>query len=301
MKLGIFLILLLLFRAEIIAEGSETGSSVPQRDSAPGEREIRAMLEAYPSRIDAIGMRQGEWALQMDGRWFYWAEGRLLPAEHRHSWQEFVPIRFYNYEPGPPVQREITEELEDRLRNRMQTFSNDGGARFNEFLDTLYGISSRAEAEQTMKSVEFLGHRTRVHPLLAGPLERVDRSIRRQILVDGETRRFVRDLAQVHGYSWRKIAGTPRRSYHSYGIAVDLMPRTFGSQVGYWRWAVDGGEEEWWRIPMNRRWHVPQPVIDAFEAEGFIWGGKWLSFDNVHFEYRPEIIAIATGSGSSAR
>jgi hypothetical protein len=32
-------------------------------------------------------------------------------------------------------------------------------------------------------------------------------------------------------------------------------------------------------------------VIDAFEENGFAWGGKWYRFDTVHFEYRPEILA----------
>jgi hypothetical protein len=34
----------------------------------------------------------------------------------------------------------------------------------------------------------------------------------------------------------------------------------------------------------------PQAIVDAFEAEGFIWGGKWHSFDFMHFEYRPELL-----------
>ncbi|MDR3191497.1 MAG: M15 family metallopeptidase, partial [Treponema sp.] len=30
----------------------------------------------------------------------------------------------------------------------------------------------------------------------------------------------------------------------------------------------------------------------AFENEGFIWGGKWGLYDNMHFEYRPELHEI---------
>ncbi|TVR68838.1 MAG: M15 family peptidase [Spirochaetaceae bacterium] len=262
-------------------------------EARPGEREVQAMARAYPGRIEATAYRDGEWALLMDGRWFYWSEGRLLPREHRREWRDFVSIRFYNYQTGPLREREITPELEDRLRSRMASFSNDGMVRFNDFLDTLYGIHSRQDAERIMRTVEFLGHTTRVHPLLVGPLQRVDERLRAMILVDGRTREFVRDLVQVHGYNWRNIAGTPRRSYHSYGIALDLMPRSFRRRYAYWRWAVDGGVEEWWNLPVSSRWEVPQPVIDAFEAEGFIWGGKWLSFDNIHFEYRPEIILLA--------
>ena len=51
-------------------------------------------------------------------------------------------------------------------------------------------------------------------------------------------------------------------------------------------------EEEWDRIPLSERWKPPQAVIDAFEAEGFIWGGKWYHFDTIHFEYRPEIVRL---------
>ena len=51
--------------------------------------------------------------------------------------------------------------------------------------------------------------------------------------------------------------------------------------------------EIWFLIPLEERWSPPQAVIDAFEKNGFVWGGKWSHFDNIHFEYAPEIISIA--------
>jgi hypothetical protein len=33
-------------------------------------------------------------------------------------------------------------------------------------------------------------------------------------------------------------------------------------------------------------------VVRYFEDEGFVWGGKWLMFDTIHFEYRPEILVL---------
>jgi hypothetical protein len=33
-------------------------------------------------------------------------------------------------------------------------------------------------------------------------------------------------------------------------------------------------------------------VIKAFEAYGFIWGGKWTFYDTMHFEYRPELLIL---------
>ena len=37
----------------------------------------------------------------------------------------------------------------------------------------------------------------------------------------------------------------------------------------------------------------PAAIVAAFEAEGFIWGGKWHEYDLMHFEYRPELICKA--------
>ncbi|HNY22827.1 MAG TPA: M15 family metallopeptidase, partial [Treponemataceae bacterium] len=36
----------------------------------------------------------------------------------------------------------------------------------------------------------------------------------------------------------------------------------------------------------------PAAVVEAFEREGFVWGGKWLLWDNMHFEYRPELLVL---------
>jgi hypothetical protein len=45
-------------------------------------------------------------------------------------------------------------------------------------------------------------------------------------------------------------------------------------------------------VPLERRWQPPEGVIRIFETEGFTWGGKWALYDNMHFEYRPELYEI---------
>jgi hypothetical protein len=269
---------------------------VAQAPSLPGEREMRALAAAYPGRIRAVGIRDGEWALMMDGRWYYWADGAVLPEEYRDRAEEFVNLRFYNYQLGPPVLRYVSPELEKLLRDHEEVLETDTRLRFNGFLDTLYGISSLAEAERTMARVIFLGHHTRVHPWLVKPLQQVNRRIMKHVAIDPEVEAFVNGLDSVHGFNWRNIAGTVRRSYHAYGMAVDLEPRSYGGLWSYWRWASEN-RVEWWDLPLHQRWHVPRPVIDAFEENGFVWGGKWLQFDNIHFEYRPESIIMATQAG----
>ena len=53
-----------------------------------------------------------------------------------------------------------------------------------------------------------------------------------------------------------------------------------------------GGKLAW----KNR---IPLAIVEVFERHGFIWGGKWYHFDSFHFEYRPEMIALAKQGGRS--
>ena len=32
-------------------------------------------------------------------------------------------------------------------------------------------------------------------------------------------------------------------------------------------------------------------IVHIFEKHGFIWGGRWLHYDTMHFEFRPEFYA----------
>ena len=43
----------------------------------------------------------------------------------------------------------------------------------------------------------------------------------------------------------------------------------------------------------SRLLEYPKELIEAFENNNFVWGGKWGHFDILHFEYRPEIIIKA--------
>ncbi len=83
------------------------------------------------------------------------------------------------------------------------------------------------------------------------------------------------------GYNCRTIAGTERLSVHAFGAAFDGHAK----KAAYWRWMTLDGE-----TPFNPNSYMPDEVVDEFEREGFIWGGRWHHFDTMHFEYRPEMI-----------
>ena len=108
---------------------------------------------------------------------------------------------------------------------------------------------------------------------------------------DRELRAYVDSLAQLAGHNWRPIDGTASLSFHSYGIALDILPSTYGGKQVYWRWAMEF-YPEWYTIPYEDRFMPPASFIRVFEDHGFIWGGKWRYFDTIHFEYRPEILRL---------
>jgi len=89
-------------------------------------------------------------------------------------------------------------------------------------------------------------------------------------------------------YNCRAIAGTALTSMHAYGAAIDLNVR----YSAYWEWSDKAAHGL-----ATYKNQIPAAIIQAFERHGFIWGGRWADFDTMHFEYRPEIIAVARAGG----
>lgn len=83
-------------------------------------------------------------------------------------------------------------------------------------------------------------------------------------------------------FNYRNISGTNLISAHAFGIAVDLK----SDKRDYWKWTSrEDGEKRLLSFPIE--------IIQCFEKNNFIWGGKWGHFDILHFEYRPELILKA--------
>ena len=93
-------------------------------------------------------------------------------------------------------------------------------------------------------------------------------------------------------FNWRVIAGTERLSMHSFGIAVDFKFPDGAHR--YWRWSgeKDGNKTYHSSLLHNTSLAV---IVEIFEEEGFIWGGKWYHHDTMHFEYRPELLDCSEG------
>jgi len=273
------------------------GSLIPGQAEAggwdSGRKELLALRRAYPDRISDVVELDGEWAALIEGEWFFWEGGRLLPEDLRGNRESYGGIRFYSYIPGEyrtPIPDPETAAI---LRERGRKLLEERPMRYPGFYDALYGISSEEEGDRVMERITFLGLPTRVHPMIVEPLRLVEEELLRERRDNHAVDEFLKSIEEVGGFSWRSIAGTESRSYHSYGVAVDLVPASYDGVYPYWRWAMAAGVDEWWNLPEDVRWEIPQEVIDVFERNRFIWGGKWLFFDSMHFEYRPEIFLLA--------
>ena len=186
------------------------------------------------------------------------------------------------------MQRIESPDLEDMFSERYRTGpirkvqraeEDPGRARVEALFMQRYGRTQAAVAA-ALVSVDFVGSRVRVHRLTASAFRAVAHRLAKLVQHKPELRAFLTGIGGT--FAWRPIAGTQRRSAHSYGIAIDLNVKL----AHYWRWRMNSAGMAWDNS-------YPQEIVDAFEAEGFIWGGRWYHYDTMHFEYRPELLDAA--------
>lgn len=223
---------------------------------------------------------------------FYWNNGSMLPLEELENKEKYWTL-LYNYNYNQPLAdpADYTEEQIAALKNFSSTENRKNGAGTPMFFfDAVYNSYTKADLEKNIIQIKFLGFKVNVHKRLEEPLSKVEKRIMDAAETDSEVANFVKSINKNEGYYWRLIANTNRKSFHSLGIAIDIQPKSYKGKEVYWSWAKDRNPDGWMFTPLKDRWMPPQTVIDIFEDEGFIWGGKWVIWDNMHFEYHPELI-----------
>jgi hypothetical protein len=262
----------------------------------PTQAEIMmtALSKAYPDRIGQAQFINEDWAFQIGETWFYYSDGRILPEDLKEKAYEYGATRFYTaYAAGMPWNPPIPDQPS---WGRSATAGRGVGAarsgrRHQHFFEALWGISSREEASKQMKEVEFLKHTVKIHGGIEKQLAIVEKLILSAAESNPAVQKWIDSLGLVDAWNWRNVASSGNRSFHSYGIAIDLLPKNLGGQATYWLWTSQH-TPEWWKVPYNKRYHPPDEVVLAFESAGFIWGGKWPYYDTMHFEYHPEVFVL---------
>jgi hypothetical protein len=239
------LVIRLLVAAAFLAAAAPSRAEAPT--PPPGLNCITKYYNVTPEFAD------GAWWVRIGETRVPWDDGKAKSAdeklEHPDAEDTFAP----RYRMGPI--RPVTAPDEDPGRAR---------------LDVMFRA---AYPKNELATIDFAGHKVRVHKKAAPAFTRVAARLGKALARDATLAPFVARLGGT--FNERNIAGTDRPSAHSYGIAIDLND----ALSNYWRWEKSGA----WK---NR---IPQAIVDAFEAEGFIWGGRWYHFDTMHFEYRPEL------------
>jgi hypothetical protein len=276
----------------VLSEQSAAEPEQARPEITRAEQVMRALAAAYPRQIERAEFRNNDWAVLMRGTWYYYAGGRILPEDLRENAADFSSQPFYSYPEELPVWRNPTPEEQERYRNTSNNRSANPPRRSPHFFDDLWRAHDRNESYERVKTLRFLGLSTMVHYLILEELSLVEEHIFAAAKTDPQVQAWINSLSSLEGWSWRNIAETQSRSYHSYGLAIDLIPRSWGGRETYWLWTTRT-RADWWNVSYNNRFHPPDAVIKAFEKFGFIWGGKWTLYDTMHFEYRPEILLLS--------
>ncbi|MDR2418233.1 MAG: M15 family metallopeptidase [Treponema sp.] len=271
------------------------------------EAVMKAFAAAYPDRLGEAVLRDGDWTVEMDGERYYYAQGKLLSETEVKQAADFHSQSIYRY---------VTEFSDDAAENNtwkaaaMELFwrrniftdkasrgygrSNSGAVRSN-FYEKLLQCETRAEAFAHQRTITFFGSAVTVHERIVAPLARVEQRINELEKEDGEITVWKKSLDSIGAWNWRNVAGSSNRSFHSYGVAIDLLMKTQPGKETYWLWTQQKGIN-FRTVTEENKQNPPRSVVRIFEDEGFIWGGKWAVYDTMHFEYHPELIYLSFNS-----
>ena len=236
---------------------------------------FHALRDSYGEAIQDMGWEEGDAYFLVKGSPIFFVEGRMLSEEHRSDHDRYDPM-LYSYALG-------------EMRTLPETVPHPAN-RSTDLLEALLGYTE-GDIVLSCSWMDFLDHRVFMHELCRDALSRVERRIYEASLESAEVRDYIASIRIMFSLDRRKVTGSDALSYHAFGLALDIVPKSYGGRQTYWRW-TSVWKAGWDRIPLEQRWNPPQAVINAFEAEGFVWGGKWYHFDTIHFEYRPEIILL---------
>ena len=228
---------------------------------------LALLQQSYPNHIKKVDgnnlvLSNGQVILIDDGKQKTHGK-KLRTADIEDMLSQVYPI-------GPCDRRKLPRNFDPgRIRNEI-------------LFRHIYGGSSR-EVAKTLAPIKWFG--ARVSFTRTNKAHQALQKVRDELAKYSDLKKYLAPSAGT--FKWRKIAGTDRLSFHSFAAAIDLNIK----YSHYWRWS--GGKAGNVKYVASR---IPQKVVEIFEKHGFIWGGKWYHYDTMHFEYRPELIAIGNKS-----
>lgn len=265
--LSVFAVLVIFLAAMERNEAPARDTSERRDRSTTGEPapELTALLRAYPDVL-----------LSAAGNELVWKDGTVM------IYDDGVPDKSFRALLESPDLEDQMSMAYPRGKAAVPAENHDPGrVRCEPFFLKMYG-STREQVEGNLTVIQWMPACSSVQL----PVTRVNGVHLRLEQVSDELDRLPRSLKQyvdrpAGTYAWRYIEGARRLSPHSFGIAVDINLE----HADYWRWHAAGPAAD-----LTYRNRIPLRIVEIFEEQGFIWGGRWHHYDTMHFEYRPELL-----------
>jgi peptidoglycan L-alanyl-D-glutamate endopeptidase CwlK len=215
-------------------------------------------------------------------------------------WRDGSKMLLYERDASPAIteaEKRAAPNLADQIqdvqykvgRPQSPPQSDPGRVRYDPFFRKMYG-NTPAEVEQHLTTIYWMsGVFGQLYPLQVTTINGVDKKLQQvSDALEKLPASYYPFLENPAGtFLWRVIAHTQRLSPHSFGIAIDLNTR----YSHYWQWDLKkAGQAVSEATPLRYHNQIPWEIVDIFEKQGFIWGGKWYHYDTMHFEYRPELL-----------
>jgi len=230
---------------------------------------LDALVASYPDRLTGY-----------DDKDLIWKDGVRMPISDGRSGKTFDQLLD---DPDIKDQFAIPYPLGTELK--VPALNEDPGRIRNEkFFLKMYGDCRKGEVAGRLGPLAWMPARhggTVRATTVNGVNARLAEVVKDLDQLPADMTRYLVPSAGI--YNCRTIANTSRLSVHAFGAAIDINDKL----SDYWEWSKGKDGKITWK---NR---IPAAIGEIFERHGFIWGAKWYHFDTMHFEYRPELIALA--------
>lgn len=271
-KIRTYIILLCL----IVITGYMAKQSIPdiiatyssaQNDEVTMKRNLLCLMMAYPQHIVKVE-REGNasvYVVMKSGKRILYDDKKVKSTGEKLANPDLQDMMEQIY----PLSGSISLMAEDFNPGRVRVYS---------LLKEVYG-GSKEQVQLNLVSVK-VGYKNYPFNRNNGAADAL-RAVMQELVPLAEGRQDIRSCVfPASGtFNYRFIAGTNRLSPHAFGTAIDLAR----DRRDYWKWASrEEGEKR-----LNT---YPREIVEIFERNNFIWGGKWGYFDILHFEYRPELV-----------
>lgn len=247
------------------------------RDSVSGvaSEAARVLLAAYRGYIDSIS-----------GNTIHWKDKTKMPlSSGRYKGVNISKLSNKEFEeyldncdpemmvcPDYPYLEPVTAPVKNH---------DPGRARNIAFLKKVYG-ENEAAVRKHLKKVNWLSKNVNKVIMVNGENGAAASLQKISDELDKLPKKFMKYLNNPAGtFIWRQVAGTKRLSAHSFGIAIDINV----NQSHYWRNSKPD-KSGLYKFKNS----IPFEIVEIFERNGWVWGGRWYHYDTMHFEYRPEVI-----------